>query len=389
MPSSRDSLWTLIKARDKELKAVRDKLEHLTKVELPEKEGALQFVSKRLGLVGKENSRLEEENSRLESKIKNYLRFIFQKIVTGWLARKLIHYLRPGLGVLYQYPPRPTDTHYSKNTSIQPSVFPSIAIVIPSFQQGDFIKETLESVLNQHYPKLRVHVQDGGSTDETVQIIKKYQSSTLSFESCKDAGQAAAVNVGFDKVSGEIMAWLNSDDVLMPGALNVVADFFNRHPDVDVVFANRVIINQDSMEVGIWVLPGHDGDVLSWVDFVPQETLFWRKSAWEKIGGKLDQNYQFAMDWDLILRFRDAGANFSHIPYFLGGFRVHPKQKTQFALEQGLIEMNSLRQRTLGFVPSQKQIRRAIFPYILKHVAWTFAYKLRRKIFRFLKNIEG
>jgi hypothetical protein len=104
------------------------------------------------------------------------------------------------------------------------------------------------------------------------------------------------LNWGFRRITGEIMAYLNSDDLLIPGALHHVAEYFHRHPEVD--------IDHDP----VWVLPPHDNDVLSWADYVPQETLFWRRRIWDKIGGAFDESFDFALDWDLLLRFRDVGA---------------------------------------------------------------------------------
>ena len=87
------------------------------------------------------------------------------------------------------------------------------------------------------------------------------------------------------------------------------------------------------MEIGRWILPRHNENILSIVDYIPQETLFWRRSMWEKIGGKVDESFAFAMDWELLIRFKDAGARFAHIPKFLGGFRIHEQQKTSAKID--------------------------------------------------------
>ena len=107
------------------------------------------------------------------------------------------------------------------------------------------------------------------------------------------------------------MAWLNSDDLLLPGALFYVAEYFRKHPEVDVIYGHRIIINEDNRETGRWVLPPHNDNMLQWADYVPQETMFWRRDLWDKVGGYVDESFQFAMDWELILRFRNAGAVFS------------------------------------------------------------------------------
>jgi glycosyltransferase involved in cell wall biosynthesis len=236
-------------------------------------------------------------------------------------------------------------------------------------------------VLKQTYPNLEFFVQDGGSTDGTLELLKSKEGDFTGWVSEKDNGQAQAINRGFAKTSGEIMAWLNSDDLILPGVLNFVADFFNRHPDIDVVYGNRLLIDKDNMEIGRWILPGHDNTVLSWVDYIPQETLFWRRRIWEKIGGKVDESFQFALDWDLLVRFRDAGAKFHHIPQFLGAFRIHEKQKTSAQINQiGYQEMNRIRERTLGKINYQKKISGVIFLYLLKHIVVDIVYRIKTRL---------
>jgi Glycosyltransferases involved in cell wall biogenesis len=258
---------------------------------------------------------------------------------------------------------------------------PRISIVTPSFQQGKFIERTILSVLEQGYPDLEYHVQDGGSTDGTRQVLERYSARLTSWDSRPDGGQTEAINRGFARTSGEIMAWLNSDDILFPGALAYVADFFENHPRVDVVYGHRVLIDEDDREIGRWILPGHSDRVLSWADFVPQETLFWRRRIWDEAGGRVDESFRFAMDWDLLVRFRDAGARFRRLPRLLGGFRVHAQQKTSSAInEVGFAEMNRIRERALGRVPGPLEIRRAVLPYLLRHCAADLRWRIQDRI---------
>jgi glycosyltransferase involved in cell wall biosynthesis len=269
----------------------------------------------------------------------------------------------------------------AKNTAT--ADLPQISIVTPSFSQGGFIERTLLSVIDQQYPALEYFVQDGNSKDKTVEVLQEYQEKLSGWASEKDSGQSQAINRGFAKTSGEIMAWLNSDDLLLPGSLQTVGDYFNRHPDVDVVYGNRLMIDGDDQEIGRWIMPGHDGNVLSWVDYVPQETLFWRRRLWDKVGGHIDESFCFAMDWDLLVRFRDAGAKFAHIPQFLGAFRVHSEQKTSAAINTvGFQEMDRIRERLLGRIPSQSEIRRAVLPFLLKHLWVDILYRIKIKVFR-------
>jgi hypothetical protein len=173
------------------------------------------------------------------------------------------------------------------------------------------------------------------------------------------------------------MAYLNSDDLLLPGALHYVASYFAAHPDVDVVYGHRVIINTNSAEIGRWVLPPHDSDVLSWADYVPQETMFWSRRIWTRIGAAMDESFRFACDWDLLLRFREAGARFVRLPRFLGAFRVHEEQKTSKQLvDVGASEMNRLRERYLGRAVEAEEIWHHIQPYLHRHKIYHKLYRL-------------
>lgn len=293
---------------------------------------------------------------------------------------RLVSVFRPRIGNLHQYVPRPLTTiAVTPTDSLGP--FPKISIVTPSFNQSAYIERTLLSVADQAYPNLEHFVQDGGSKDSTVEVLKKHALNLSGWASESDSGQSQAINRGFENTDGEIMAWLNSDDLLLPGALNTVADYFNSHPDVDVVYGNRLLIDEEDMEIGRWILPGHDSHVLSWADYVPQETLFWRRRIWEKVGGKIDESFRFAMDWDLLVRFRDAGAKFGHIPKFLGAFRIHERQKTSAAINEiGHQEMNRIRERILGRVPDRKEIRRAVLPYLVKHIAVDMVFRVKKRL---------
>lgn len=298
------------------------------------------------------------------------------------LVRRAAAVLRPRLGNLNQYPAKDRvicDKAHSVRRKL--SMAPTISVVTPSYQQGAFIGRTIQSVVDQDYPKLQYFVQDGGSRDGTIDVLKEYEDKLSGWTSEKDSGQSQAINLGFTNTDGEIMAWLNSDDLLLPGALHAVADYFNHHPDVDVVYGNRLLIDENDREIGRWILPGHDSDVLSWADYVPQETLFWRRRIWDKVDGKVEESFRFAMDWDLLVRFRDAGARFGHIPQFLGAFRIHENQKTSAVINEiGHQEMNRIRERTLGRVPDRKEVRNAVLPYLIRHIAVDMAYRVKKRI---------
>jgi glycosyltransferase involved in cell wall biosynthesis len=257
-----------------------------------------------------------------------------------------------------------------------PADSPLISVVTPSLNQGAFLERTVRSVLEQGYPRLEYVVQDGGSTDETVPILRRYQDRLSHWESAPDRGQASAINLGFRHTTGEVMAYLNSDDVLLPGALAYVARYFADHPDVEALYGHRVLLDEEDGEIGRWVLPAHDDAVLSWVDFVPQETLFWRRSLWDRAGGILDEGLQFTMDWDLLLRFRDARAKMVRVPRFLAGFRVHSRQKTQALNAVGQEESQRLRRRVHGRHVTHAEIVRHLRWYMLRHVLLDRLYRL-------------
>jgi glycosyltransferase involved in cell wall biosynthesis len=243
-----------------------------------------------------------------------------------------------------------------------------VSIVTPVLDQAPFIEATMQSVLSQAYPALEYLVLDGGSTDGTKELVEAHAASLACHRSAPDGGQAQAINAGMRLATGDVLGWLNGDDLLLPGAVEYVAHFFESHPGVDVVYGHRVVIDGEGREIGRWVLPPHDSAVLSWADFVPQETLFWRRSAWSRVGGQLDESYRFAMDWDLLVRMRDAGMRFHRLPRFLGAFRWHPAQKTQAEMDRaGLPEMDRIRLRSLARVPSQAELRLRVAPYVLRH----------------------
>lgn len=282
------------------------------------------------------------------------------------------------LGEFYHHAPRPlhVPAHYYK-TKLKSRNAPCISIVTPSFNQGNYIGKTINSVISQGYPALQYIVQDGGSTDDTWRIVEGVRSKLSFYEFRSDRGQTHAINLGFNRSDGEIMAYLNSDDLLLPGSLNYVANYFVEHPEVDVVYGHRVIIDENDNEIGRWVIPPHNNEILHWVDYVPQETMFWRRSLWEKIGGYVDESFRFAMDWDLILRFQEAGAKIVRLPRFLGAFRVHSKQKTSAQIsEVGYREMWILRERSLGRRPSFEEVNKAIKGYVMQHIIYQKLYRL-------------
>lgn len=293
------------------------------------------------------------------------------------LTKVLQKKFHPKLEQFQQYDPVPLKIpqHYRETNVRSPSSLPVVSVVTPSFNSARFLERTIKSVLAQNYPKIEYIVHDGASTDGGAQILERYHTRIAHIESCKDEGQANALNLGFRHATGEIMAFLNSDDLLLPGAVSYIVQFFLDHPEVDVVYGHRIMIDENDQEIGRGVLPPHDETMLLWADYVPQETLFWRRRIWEKTGGYIDESFHFALDWELLLRFRDAGSKMARLPRFMGAFRVHSEQKSSAHLNTlGQQEMSCLRRRIHRRDVSQNEVRRHIRYYLLKHVIYDRLY---------------
>jgi len=293
-----------------------------------------------------------------------------------WSRRVLLSLLSPRLGRLEHHAPRLLRIPEGYRREPVPSQPPRISIVTPCLDAAPFLERTLRSIVEQGYPALEYVVRDGGSRDGTRDILEAWAPRLSAVRSEADGGQAQALNLGFAATQGEIMAWLNADDCLLPGSLAYVARYFIEHPEVDVLYGHRILVDERDREIGRWIVPEHDAEVLRWADFVPQETLFWRRRAWEKVGGALDESFHFALDWDLLLRFAAAGLEIVRVPRFLGAFRIHAAQKTSAQSDLGRREMGRLRLRELGFEPAPSEVRRRLLGYYLRHLTLHVRYRL-------------
>jgi FkbM family methyltransferase len=284
-----------------------------------------------------------------------------------WSPRaRLRFWTHPRLGTLHHYDPRPLTVPATYVRAQPPNPPPTISIVTPSYQQGRFLERTVYSILSQKYPALEYVVQDGGSTDETIDVLRRFERGLHLWRSGPDEGQGDAINRGFQETTGEIMAWLNADDLLLPGALAYVARYFARHPHVDVVYGNRVMIDERDGQIGTWVLPSHNARALTYADYIPQETLFWRRRIWEAVGGQVDPRFSYALDWDLLIRFSSAGARIVRLPHYIGAFRVHEAQKTTAQHATGAIECDVIRQRLHGRPVSPRETFERLKPYLVR-----------------------
>ena len=180
---------------------------------------------------------------------------------------------------------------------------PKITLVMPSFNQALYLKSAIESVLKQNYPNLEFFVLDGGSNDGTVDIIRQYEPFITYWRSYPDGGQSAAISEGFKKSSGEIMGWLNSDDLLAPGTLLFVGEYFRKHSDIDFVVGEECLIDEKSRVLRYLDEPYWN---LNWQLYVrnciPQAAAFWRRSLYQKVEG-INSTFQYGMDYDLWFQF--------------------------------------------------------------------------------------
>jgi glycosyltransferase involved in cell wall biosynthesis len=216
--------------------------------------------------------------------------------------------------------------------------WPKISIVTPSFNQGQYIEETILSVLNQNYPDVEHLVIDGGSTDATREVLERYRNRLAYAVSEPDKGQSQAINKGLRRASGEILAWLNSDDMLAPGALAAVAMGFATNPQADVI-SGVCCLYENGKIVGRHITASQDGPLLldelldldgAWLagQFFYQPEVFFSRKLWEQTGGHIDESLYYSLDYDLWVRFAEAGGTLHAIGRPLAWYRVHPDQKT-------------------------------------------------------------
>jgi glycosyltransferase involved in cell wall biosynthesis len=261
---------------------------------------------------------------------------------------------------------------------------PLVSIVTPSFNQARYIEATIQSVLMQDYPRIEYIIVDGGSTDGTVDVIKKYAATESGsslpkiqerapghhkinwWVSEKDKGQTDAINKGFARATGEILAWINSDDTYEPGAVAAAVRYLVEHPEVSMVYGDCNFIDEQGMVIGKFASRQTDYQKLrrGYVH-IPQQTMFFRATCWKELG-PLDPSFYFAMDYDLWVRI----AKHAPLQYLPGrpwaNFRIHTSSKTNVNDERGWQEMLRVHYRDQGsfFAPivAKYYLRKVIGP---------------------------
>ncbi len=203
---------------------------------------------------------------------------------------------------------------------------PIVSIITPSYNQAPFLRRTIESVLTQDYPHIEYLVFDGGSTDGSADILRDY-GNRFYLQSQRDAGQTDAINQGLRRSQGAIVAYLNSDDTLLPGAISSVVAHFETHPDWDLLYGNARFIDADDRILGDYPTADYDFQTLVQTCFVCQPAAFWRRRVIERFG-LFDESLDCAMDYEYWLRLGRGGAAIAHVPEFLACSRIHPETKT-------------------------------------------------------------
>jgi glycosyltransferase involved in cell wall biosynthesis len=252
--------------------------------------------------------------------------------------------------------------------------WPQISIITPSYNQAQFIEETIRSVLLQGYPNLEYIIMDGGSKDASVEIIRKYEPWLAYWVSEPDKGQGNAVNQGFKRSNGSILAWNNSDDIYEKGALSLVATCMANQPQTDVVYGNAKVVDENGQK--IWELRSvpftPKAFLYKTVHIAAQCAVFWRRELFFKVE-MLNEDLKFAMDFELLVKFIEAGAKFTFLRAFLGSYRAHGGSKTFGTSDQSVSEELKIGQYA--------RIRQRP-----DYAFWRFLYRVRQMVFLFLQG---
>jgi glycosyltransferase involved in cell wall biosynthesis len=245
--------------------------------------------------------------------------------------------------------------------------FPLVSIVTPSYNQADYLEETIQSVLGQTYPNIEYILIDGASQDGSLAIIQKYAGKLAHWVSEKDKGQTDAINKGFALAKGEILGWINSDDTLLPNAVEEAVRYLREYPQVGLVYGDTNYIDEKSRVIGKFPAAQTDLDKLrSGYVHIPQQASFFRKKLWDQVG-PLDDSFFFAMDYDLWTRLA-AVSEIQYVPQLWANFRLHADAKTIAADDRCWPEMLRVHYREGGsrFAPIvlKYQIRKIAAPLI-------------------------
>jgi glycosyltransferase involved in cell wall biosynthesis len=242
-----------------------------------------------------------------------------------------------------------------------------ISIVTPSHNQARYLERTIQSVLSQDYPQVEYLIVDGSSTDGTLDIIHKYEDRLAWWVSETDRGQTDAINKGFARARGDILAWINSDDTYEPGALSAAVTYLQEHPEVGMVYGDCNYINQDGDVIGKFHAAQTNYRLLrQGYTHIPQQTMFFRANLWQQIG-PLDPSFYFAMDYDLWTRIA-RHTEIKYVPQTWANFRLHTSGKTILADDRCWPEMIRVHYRDggspLSLIVAKYYLRKLIAPLL-------------------------
>lgn len=222
--------------------------------------------------------------------------------------------------------------------------YPTISVIVPSYNQDRFLETTLRSVLEQSYPKLELIVIDGGSTDSSRSILQAYSPHLAYWVSEPDGGQTRGLIKGFARATGDIWCWLNSDDLHTPTTLKEVAEYFLQHPFVDAVFGDTLWINEQGAALRVQrEIPFNRFLWMYTYNYIPGMSMFWRRNLYQRAGG-LNPEFDLAMDADLWIRFADVG-QIKHVRALWSHMRFYPEQKNRRLRDRSNAEDFKIRAR--------------------------------------------
>jgi glycosyltransferase involved in cell wall biosynthesis len=254
-------------------------------------------------------------------------------------------------------------------------MLPKITIVTPSFNQGNYLEKTILSVIGQGYPNLEYIIMDGGSTDESLNIIRKYEGHFAHWESGPDKGQADAINKGFQIATGDILAWLNSDDMYLPGTLNYISKRLENTQEIRIVFGNCLRFNQETRYAsGSNVEEAHRTLDISLIDYIIQPSCFWTKTVWDKVGS-LNSNLVYCLDWDWFIRAKRLEVEFEAVGEYLSLYRLHAQHKTALGGEKRINEIAWVYQTYHSIAIAQNYLAFSKDPAV--QISWKVMHKIR------------
>ena len=275
------------------------------------------------------------------------------------------------------------------------STYPRITIITPSYNQSEYLEKTILSVLNQNYPNLEYVIIDGGSTDGSVEIIKKYEKYLAYWVSEMDNGQTDAINKGLEKATGELVAWQNSDDVYMPGAFTKVVKCFLEETKAEVFFGNFWLIDSfDNIIRDIRFTPfSFKCSLLEGIG-ITNQAAFWKRELFEKYG-YLNTSFEYAMDFEWWLRLGHKNVKFYFVKEYLGCLRIHSETKTAtISRKIGIPERVEICQKYRLIMPKGKTAGMQFFYWkticLLRRFTWYIFQRDFAYIFRGIpKRLRG